>query len=147
MRLQLTVTVDKGSAHDVVVGDVIVGTHTHVVTHAAHSAFSGLVGELGEEGIAIHNVAETLSLIDTPTDIAAVVEAIAGEEVPSFQAVVGRKTCAVHPRIATPNVDRTIEALPLVLFQNDIDDTCRAFRIVTHGRIGNHFDTLNHVAL
>ena len=147
MRLQLAITVDECGTHDVAVCDIIVGAHTHVVAHAVHPALSGLVGELGEEGVAINDITEALGLIDTAANISTVVEAIAAEEVPAFQAVVTRKASAIHPRITTSNVDCTVETLALVLLQDDVDDACRAFGIVAHRRVGDDLDAFDHVAL
>ena len=147
MRLQLAVTENESGTHNIAVGDVIVGTHTYVVTHAVHPSLGGLVGKLSKEGVAVNDITEAFCSINTATDVATVVEAIAGEEVPTFQAVVARNARTIHPRITASDVDRAIKTLTFVLFQDDIDDTRRAFGIIAYRRVGDDLYALNHVAL
>ena len=88
MGLKPAITIDKSRANNVIVSDVIVGTQTHVVTHTAHFTLCGLVGELVVNCVAVNDV-KTLGLVHASTDVASVVEAIAGEKIPTLQAVIG----------------------------------------------------------
>ena len=132
MGFQAAIAIDESRANDVTVSDIVVGTHAHIVPSAAHTALGGLVGELGKDGVAFDDVAVAFGQVHAAADVRSVVEAVTRKEVPAFQAVVGREARAVHPRIAATDVDRAVEALPLVLFQDDINDARRAFSIITH---------------
>ena len=147
MRLQLAVTVNESGTHDVTVSNVIVGPHTHVMTHTVHPTLRGLVSELGEKGITINDITEAFGLIYAAAYIMAVVETIASKEVPTFQAIVSREACAIHPRIASSDIDCTVEALAFVFLQNDINDACRPFSIISHRRVRYNLNALNHVTL
>ena len=158
MGLQPAVTEHKSRANNIIVRDIIICTHAHVMAHTAHFAFRGLVGELGEnrvtgrikrlanKSICVINI-KAFGPVHATADVMTVVEAIAGKEVPTLEAIVGREACPVHPRIACTHVDSAVEALAFVFLQDDIDDARRAFCVVTYRGVGDDLDSFNHVAL